>query len=189
VRRRAGRLGNKSKWRNHRIEKHRGMVERIAKQVHGMFPAVPLEDLCGAGYVGLCTAADRLDPQQQHKFERYAWFVIRGAIIDAHKRQAFREEIHESLGQALPTEGMGAYQDFVRDKRPLPDELAAREQMQRTMELLISELPVDVAKLMRAVMAGSSVNEAARQCGKSPAWGRARLAEAKDRIGAGVILR
>jgi DNA-binding NarL/FixJ family response regulator len=54
--------------------------------------------------------------------------------------------------------------------------------------MLISELPELEQRLIQAIMAGVPVKEIARQCGRSPAWVHARLAEAKKRIGAGIVL-
>jgi RNA polymerase sigma factor (sigma-70 family) len=175
--------------RDARITEHMPLVERIARQVAPKFPRqIPIEDMVQSGCVGLVVAADRFDASRQQDFARYAWFVVRGAIIDAHKRKAYREEQHDSL------EGLQERMGFMpaaltRDTGPLPDELAEREEKVRTVALLIAELPEAEGKLMRAVMAGASVPEAARALGRSPAWGRARLAEARDRIGAGVLLR
>lgn len=177
------------RWRDARITSHMDLVERIARQVQGMFARhIPHEDLVSAGYVGLCVAADRFDPARNKDFARYAYFVVRGAIIDAHKRQAYREEQHDSL-QGMQ-ERLGYLPSrVVRDDSPLPDERAAQSEAERAVAMLIRELPPADAELMRLVMQGSSVSEAARSLGRSPAWGRARLAEARDRVGAGMVLR
>jgi len=59
---------------------------------------IPFEDLIQSGYVGLIQAASNphYDPAQG-SFARFAYLRIRGAIIDANKRQAYREELHDSL--------------------------------------------------------------------------------------------
>ena len=165
------------------------MVTRIAKQLAPKLPRqIPLEDLIQAGMVGLCLAADHFDATVQSDFERYAWFRVRGSIIDAHKRRAYREELHQSL------EGMQERLGFLpadiqRDHAPLPDEIAEQNEMARTVALLISELPVLEQQLFRCVMAGASPGTAARSVGRSPAWGRARLAAVRSRVGAGIVLR
>ncbi len=188
VRSAAGIRGNLVRWRDRRIEQHLHMVRTIARQVaHMLPPRVPLDDLISAGHVGLCTAAERYSPERG-EFVRYAWFVIRGAIIDSCKRRRYREELHESV------EGMRERLGYmpgalVRDPGPSPEVLAEREQAVQAVRLLISELPREEAELMRAVMGGASVSAAARSLGRSPAWGRAKLAEARDRVGAGMMLR
>lgn len=164
------------------------IVERVARQVAPMFARhIPIEDLISSGYVGLCVAADRYQPGRG-KFAAFAWFHVRGAIIDAHKRQAYREEqntsidgIRERLG-FLPA-------DLARDERPLPDELAQTKELERSIHALVDMLPEQEAALFRAVMGGASVPAAARALGRSPAWGRARMAAARGRVGAGVMLR
>ncbi len=182
------------------IEANMPVVKRLARQLAPKFPFAAIEDLEGAGYVGLVEAANRVAPKQRSKANAFVWFRIHGAIIDANKRKQFQESQHRSLednlafsaatlANSMKSSGsFGQGRDPV-DARVLPDQLAEQAELRRTVELLVSELPVDVAKLMRRVMSGLSVSAAARSLGMSPAWGRARLAEARDRIGAGVILR
>lgn len=81
------------------IVEHMAMVPRIAQTVRHMFvPHIPFEDLVQWGYVGLVQAAHRYDPAQG-SFARFAYLRIRGAIIDANKRQAYREELHTSIDE------------------------------------------------------------------------------------------
>jgi RNA polymerase sigma factor (sigma-70 family) len=154
---------------------------------------VPFDDLVSSGYIGLVNAADRFDPAQGN-FERYAWFVVKGAIIDAHKRRAYKEEQHESIDewQERRDDGRriasGKEGRWLRDCRPLPDAQAVQRDDQRNIQMLIAKLPPDMAQLIRAFMAGDDVNEVARQWGRSAAWARARLAKAKNQIGAGMML-
>lgn len=165
------------------------LVERLAQEVRPMFARhIPLEDLVHAGVLGAIKAVDRYDPGKGQKLEAYAWFVIRGAIIDAHKRRAYREEQHVSIDAVRERIGCEP-SSWLRDRGPLPDELADKAQRAATVQMLIAELPDHEAQLMRLVMDGSSVNQAAVAVGRSSAWGRAKLAEARDRIGAGLVLR
>lgn len=177
------------RWHREReIIAYMPQVNKLARQLRAqMFPFASVEDLVSAGTVGLLEAAQRYEPDQG-SFAPFAYWRTRGAMIDAHKRQAYREEQHDSIEDIhdrlgyLPAE-------IAQDNRPLPDAQAERSEMERAVQVLISELPELEASLMRLVMEGSSVPEAARKLGRSPAWGRARLAAARDRVGAGMVLR
>lgn len=59
------------------------LVERVAKRVARRLPAnVSLDDLVGAGSVGLIDAVKRFDPARAPSFAAYAELRIRGAILD-----------------------------------------------------------------------------------------------------------
>ncbi len=45
------------------------------------------EDLVGAGYIGLIRAVDQFDPERGVKFETYAISLIRGAVLDALRKE------------------------------------------------------------------------------------------------------
>ena len=170
------------------------LVHSEAIKLRPKFPQVALEDLRSAGYVGLCQAASRLDPQRLTYFGPFARYRIRGAIIDANKRQQYREAQHVSL-DTVASNYYG--EDLLRvdhpndlpDATPLPDAQAEQSEREQAVALLISELPAQESALMRALMAGMSVTDASKALGMSRAWGRARMAEMRDRIGAGMILR
>lgn len=183
-----GKLGMVERWREHRIVEHMPLVDKVARQTAYMFPQVSLEDLVSAGYVGLVDAANRIDPERQIKFEAYAWWRIRGAIIDAHKRRQYQEAQHQSL-EAISERAGYTPPALLIDHGPSPEQLADRAQQIRTVNMLLAELPRLEADLMRGVMSGMSVSAAARAVGMSSCWGRARFAEARDRLGAGMILR
>ena len=59
-------------------------------------PHIDIQDLIQAGFVGLLDAARRYDPAVG-EFQRYAWFRVRGPIIDSQKRRTYREELNPSL--------------------------------------------------------------------------------------------
>lgn len=59
------------------------LVERVAKRVARRLPrSVPLDDLVGAGSLGLIDAVKRFDPARAPSFSAYAELRIRGAILD-----------------------------------------------------------------------------------------------------------
>lgn len=70
--------------RNTIVTKHRGLVERIARQIHARLPqSVELDDLVSVGTVGLIESIARYNPSRGVPFNLYARHRIRGAILDA----------------------------------------------------------------------------------------------------------
>jgi RNA polymerase sigma factor FliA len=63
---------------------HLPIVRFIARRIHDRLPPhVPIEDLYGAGVLGLLDAFGRFDPSKQVLFRTYAQFRIRGMILDS----------------------------------------------------------------------------------------------------------
>jgi RNA polymerase sigma factor FliA len=63
---------------------HLPIVRFIARRIHKRLPQhVPIEDLYSAGVLGLLDAFSRFDPSKEVKFDTYAQFRIRGAILDS----------------------------------------------------------------------------------------------------------
>ncbi len=64
------------------------LVHEVAAQVARRVPShVMLDDLVGAGMLGLAGALQRYDPARAETFKGYAEFRIRGAIIDELRRR------------------------------------------------------------------------------------------------------
>lgn len=64
------------------------LVHDVAGQVARRVPAhVMLDDLIGAGMLGLATALTRYEPARSDTFKGYAEFRIRGAIMDELRRR------------------------------------------------------------------------------------------------------
>src|SRR4051812_22091921 len=60
-----------------------GLVRSLAWQIHRKCPAqVELDDLIAYGQVGLAQAANEFDPVRANQFTTYAYYRIRGAILD-----------------------------------------------------------------------------------------------------------
>ncbi|MEW6365674.1 MAG: sigma-70 family RNA polymerase sigma factor [Acidobacteriota bacterium] len=69
--------------RDDRIVQHQGLVRHIAASVwQTLGKAVALEDLVGYGQIGLIEAVDRFRPESQCQFSTFAYYRIRGAILD-----------------------------------------------------------------------------------------------------------
>jgi RNA polymerase sigma factor for flagellar operon FliA len=70
--------------REQRILDHAPLAKRMALRMAGRLPAcVDLDDLIGAGLLGLLDAVDRFEEHRAIPFEAYARTRIQGAILDA----------------------------------------------------------------------------------------------------------
>ena len=58
-------------------------IEKVARRLARRLPAhVEIDDLISSGVIGLMEAADRFDPKRVDRFEAFAEFRIRGAMLD-----------------------------------------------------------------------------------------------------------
>ncbi len=65
------------------VDEHLPLVRRVAKKIARRLPSVvDLDDLVGAGTIGLMDAAQRFDAGRAETFPAYAEIRIRGAILD-----------------------------------------------------------------------------------------------------------
>jgi RNA polymerase sigma factor for flagellar operon FliA len=68
-------------------ESYLPFVRKIANRIARRVPhSVEIDDLMGAGTVGLLEALDRFDPDSGRSFETYAEFRVKGAILDELRR-------------------------------------------------------------------------------------------------------
>ena len=69
------------------IEKHTGLVKRIAHHMMARLPAsVQVDDLIQSGMIGLLEAARNFDNSKGASFETFAGIRIRGAMLDEIRR-------------------------------------------------------------------------------------------------------
>ncbi len=65
------------------IESCQGLVRNMAWRIHQRLPSsVELDDLIGYGQLGLAQAAASFDPTKGNRFTTFAYFRIRGSILD-----------------------------------------------------------------------------------------------------------
>src|SRR3954465_8177816 len=58
-------------------------IEKVARRLARRLPAhVEIDDLISSGVIGLIEAAERYDPERVDRFEAFAEFRIRGAMLD-----------------------------------------------------------------------------------------------------------
>jgi RNA polymerase sigma factor (sigma-70 family) len=164
------------------------VVERIAKQVHAGMTHIDIEDLKHDGYIGLCEAA-RTYSQAKGVFEHYCYFRVRGAMFDAHRRSAYRDDTLfldsiDAMKERLGFVPAHIEQDHTSLK---PDEIAARREQARLLAAAVSELLEEERWVFMRSLQGFPIRETAQLCGRSVAWARTKLASARAQLGARVI--
>src|SRR3989442_15533303 len=103
------------------IRTHTGLARNLALRLAGRVPScVDLDDLIGAGVLGLIDAVDRFDASRAIPFEAYARTRIQGAILDA-----LRAEDHLSRRDRRRGREADRAEDWLRVK--LGRELSADE--------------------------------------------------------------
>ena len=76
------------KERDRLIEKYAPMIKHLALRIAMRLPShIELEDLINSGVIGLMDAIEKFDPEKGVRFETYAEFRIRGAILDELRAQ------------------------------------------------------------------------------------------------------
>lgn len=119
------------------------LIRRIALRLARRLPShVSLDDLIGAGHVGLMEAMQRFEPSVCDRFEAFAEYRIKGAMLDAirssdplsrdarrHARRLVRviADLHASLRREPQEEEIAAAMEMTVDAyRTLLGELSAR---------------------------------------------------------------
>lgn len=204
---RASRLAAENRLRKKRealIVAHMHLADTIARQVWRLFTRsgqggygakIDLEDMISCAYVGLVEAAGRWDPSRGD-FGKYCFLRVRGAIIDAHRRQAYAESLHGSIDEWLEEvqgDDRGASRDLVArylsDRSPLPDERTNQLQLHRLVTVAIDRLPDEERDVIREALAGVGVADIGLARGRSTAWARSKLSAARDQVAAEVQRR
>jgi RNA polymerase sigma factor for flagellar operon FliA len=72
------------------VEKYQEMVHAIAKKIHEQLELTyEVEELFGFGFRGLLEAGRRFDPSRGVAFKVYAYYRVRGAILDGVRKLAY----------------------------------------------------------------------------------------------------
>ena len=107
--------------RDERILAHLHLVDLVAKSLaRKLPPCFELDDLKGAGNIGLLHAAERYQPSRKVPFERYARRRIGDAIRDSIRRRNWRDATQLEL-EAVDTERLV-------DQGELPDQAVQHSQ-------------------------------------------------------------
>jgi len=77
-----------------------GLVRSIAWKVHQKLPStVDLDDLIGYGQLGLAEAARDFDSSRGTQFTTYAYYRIRGSVLDGLSRMSWFKKAEYSAGR------------------------------------------------------------------------------------------
>lgn len=110
-----------SETRDRLVLEHRDFAEALAGELHRAFPRhVEFEETRSLAFEGLVDAASRFDPRGGAKFKTFAWYRIRGAILDGVRRA-----IRQSTGSNQDGAELGG--------------LAAQESIDAVGEALVAE--------------------------------------------------
>ena len=84
---------------NEFIEKHRGLVRSIAQKIRAQYDlSIDLAELEAFGFEGLLEAHRRFDPSRGVQFNTFAYYRVRGAVIDGVRQLAFLpRRVHAQL--------------------------------------------------------------------------------------------
>lgn len=186
---------------------HRGChvtMDGNASSQGGYGDRITLEDMVSCAYVGLVEAAGRWEPSRGD-FAKYSYLRIRGAVVDAHRRQNYVETLHDSIDEWLekgsPSEvaNPGHSRDpgdrdlvarYLTDPRPLAEARVERAERLRLAAAVIErELPDDERAVMVEALGGAAVATIGELLGHSPAWARGKLAAAREKVAAAVRRR
>ena len=170
--------------REQRILAHHGLARQMALRMAGRVPAcVDLDDLIGAGMLGLLDAVDRFEEQRGIPFEAYARMRIQGAILDA-----LRAEDHLSRRDRRAGREADLAEDKLRrrlKREPDVDEShKARGGVPRTLAHGMAFISIEDAS--DAVLADRAHADAFAALAKSQSHCQLRLAvaelEKRDRV-------
>lgn len=110
------------------VTENLSLVNQVVERSFGLVSDfVPREDLISAGTLGLVEAAHRFDPSRGAKFRTFAYYRVKGAIVDFLRQ-------NDWLGKSA-REQLSALQQAVREfrgregRKPTIGELALRLEM------------------------------------------------------------
>jgi RNA polymerase sigma factor for flagellar operon FliA len=162
------------------ITEHLPFVRRVVARMARRLPShVRLDDLMGAGVVGLLEAFERYDPRRGSSFQTFAEFRVKGAVLDELRRRDIMardarlaaKRIERTFDELTQTLGRRPEEEEVAKELGMP--LAEyRSQLEKLT-------PVRVLSLEDALPAGP------RDSGASP-FDAAAKSELRQRLAAAV---
>ena len=185
------------------IAQHRGMVVGLAGRLRREM-SLPggLDDLSAFGFGGLLEAQQRFDPSRGVRFQAFAYYRVRGAMLDGIRQMAtFPRRFHERMREEAPKELTAAPtpidRTFARigatltSASPLQGRYAERSpeaaflQGEAITRLLgaLAELPARERFLVRGhYFEGRPFEELGRELGISKSWASRLHRQALDEL-------
>ncbi|MBX3250625.1 MAG: sigma-70 family RNA polymerase sigma factor [Myxococcales bacterium] len=153
------------------IEEYRPLVQSIATKLRTRYDLKQeVDDLMAEGFRGLIEARDRYDPSRGVQFNTFAYYRIRGAIIDGVRKSAYVSR--RAYAQLRATEAALAIGEAVGEERAADPE--ARTDLARTTEALHETLAKLSASFVLAAVGQDEEPETPEET--------ILLEEAKDRV-------
>lgn len=127
------------------LDRYAPLIKLVALRMIRRFPQqVELEDLINAGVMGLIDAASKFDAERDVKFETYAEFRIKGAILDELRSldwvpRSLRQKFHELER---------AYDKLLKESNKIPSE----EELAKEMRISLGELEEVIAQASCSVL-------------------------------------
>ena len=110
------------------ILEHLPQVRIIARRIHERLPSsVQVDDLISSGTLGLISAIDHFDPNQNVKLKTYAEYRIRGAILDGLRSQDWAPREKRKMSRQMEAALSAAEQRLGR--APTEEEIAGQLQI------------------------------------------------------------
>jgi RNA polymerase sigma factor (sigma-70 family) len=164
------------------IVEHMPAAERIARSLHHKsFSHLDVADLIATGYIGLVEASKRYKPSRG-AFGPFLYWRVAGAIVDANRRRAYREEIHESLDEIQERLGyLPPHLDPV-DRALLPDAVAARDEARGMLLAAILYLPLLEGAVLLAHLCGETLPQTGSFHQRSATWAQGKLSAARVKV-------
>jgi RNA polymerase sigma factor for flagellar operon FliA len=139
------------------VEQYLPLVERVARRVARRLPrSVGLDDLVGAGSLGLIDAVKRFDSHRAQSFAAYAELRIRGAILD-HLRtidwlpRSMRASVKRGESEAavisVDDRSGSGFEDFEAPS-PSPASLVEQREARAALVTALGALPERTRRLM-----------------------------------------
>jgi RNA polymerase sigma factor for flagellar operon FliA len=164
------------------VTEHRSFVIGIAKQAQHAFNVAGIrEDLVAHGYVGLLQAHERFDASRNVPFKSFAYYRVRGAVVDGIRGMAHASRrVHERMQEAPEGTPRRVYEEapgaeaISATSRPAPQSAEAAlieaEQLAH-LRRLVTLLPEDERRLIRGTFFfGRELQEVADELGISHSW-------------------
>lgn len=101
------------------VQKYKPLVTYHAQRIGSSLPkSVSRDDLFSLGMMGLFDALNKFDPSRQLKFDTYASFRVRGAIIDGLRREDWLPRSSRDKAKKLETSIEELEQQLMRHASP-----------------------------------------------------------------------
>ena len=130
---------NEARRKDELVRKHASLVRKVGyRLIHRLPSSVELEDLISVGTIGLLHAIDNCDPSKGVRFESFAEFRIKGAMLDELRSYDFMSRT--ARGKANKLDAAKQRLENEHGRAPTMDELAADTGLaMKDVEKILSE--------------------------------------------------